>query len=87
MDDNEEQKLRDDVRCEAAVQTLKDILMRADEMSEGTYTFYDLLGYLFEDLIRDGSCPACIQEVFTAVVNDLGVDVTNHHAEDHSVFH
>jgi hypothetical protein len=25
--------------------------------------------------------------VFTAVVNDLGVDVTNHHAEDHSVFH
>ena len=26
MDEQEEQKLRDDVRCEAAVQTLKDVL-------------------------------------------------------------
>ena len=87
MEENEEQKLRDDVRCEAAVQTLKDVLMRADEMSEGTYTFYDLLGYLFEDLIREGSCAACISEVLTAVVTDLGVDPTTHRTADHSVFH
>ena len=55
-------------------------------MSEGTYTYYDILGYLFEDLIREGSRAACISEVLTAVVNDLGVDATTHRTEDHSVF-
>ena len=46
MGNDEQQRLRDDARCEAAVQTLKDVLWRFDEMSEGTYTLYDLLGYL-----------------------------------------
>lgn len=87
MDDSEHQKIRDDVRCESAVQTLKDVLMRADEMSEGTFTFYDLLGYLFEDLIRDGSCAACITEVLASVVEDVGADPAVHRTEDHSVFH
>ena len=87
MGNDEQQRLRDDARCEAAVQTLKDVLWRFDEMSEGTYTLYDLLGYLLEDLIREGCCAACIDETVSAVYKEVGVDPTVHRQDDEAVYH
>jgi len=82
-----EERLRDDVRCEIAVQTLKDMLWRFDEMSEGTYSLYDLVGYLLEDLVREGCCPACINETVSSVYKEVGVDPSIHRGDDEAVYH
>ena len=87
MDDEEQKRLRDDGRCEAAVQTLKDMLWRFDEMSEGSYTLYDLVGYLFEDLIREGCCAACIDETLASVYREVGADPKVHRQDDEDVYH
>ena len=87
MGNDEQNRLRDDARCEAAVQTLKDVLWRFDEMSEGTYTLYDLLGYLLEDLVREGCCAACIDETVSAVYKEVGVDPGVHRQDDEAVYH
>ena len=36
--EDEHKQLRDDARCDVAVQTLKDVLWRFDEMGEGSYS-------------------------------------------------
>ncbi len=87
MGNDEQIRLRDDARCEAAVQTLKDVLWRFDEMSEGTYTLYDLLGYLLEDLVREGCCAACIDETVSAVYKEVGADPQVHRQDDEAVYH
>jgi len=87
MGNDEQVRLRDDARCEAAVQTLKDLLWRFDELSEGTYTLYDLLGYLLEDLVRDGCCAACIDETVSSVYKELGVDPQVHRQDGEDVYH
>ncbi len=87
MQEDEQKQLRDDARCDAAVQTLKDVLWRFDEMSEGSYSLYDVIGYVVEDLIREGSCAACINETVTAVYKDLAVDPTVHRGDGDAVFH
>ncbi len=87
METDEQKRLRDDARCEAAVQTLKDVLWRFEEMGEGTYTLYDLLGYLLEDLVREGCCPACIDETVSAAYKEVGVDPSVHRQDDEAVYH
>jgi hypothetical protein len=88
LDDDEHKRHRDDARVQMTVQSVKDMLMRADEMGEGTYSSYDLVGYLLEEMIRDGACAACLTEILGSVVQELGVDPEVHRQEDDaSVFH
>ncbi len=83
----EQKQQRDDARCEIAVQTLKDMLWRFDEMGEGSYTLYDLLGYLVEDLIREGCCAACITGTVAAACEEVGADPKVHRQDDEAVYH
>lgn len=87
MDEDELRQVRDDARCEAAVQTLKDVLWRFEEAGEGHYNLYDMLGFLVEDLIRDGCCGACIQETLSGVMESLAVDPTEHRDDGDAVYH
>ena len=66
MDEDELKQVRDDARCDMAVQTLKDVLWRFEETAEGTYSIYDLIGYVVEDLVKEGCCAACINESLAA---------------------
>ena len=85
MSEEEIKQVRDEARCEAAVQTLIDVVRRFEETSEGSYTAYDLVGFLVEDLVRDNLCPACITETVAAVFQDLGADPTRHIASEDTV--
>ena len=87
MDEDEIRQVRDDARCEATVQTLKDVLWRFEEASEGNYTMYDMLGFVVEDLVREGCCGACIYETLNGVLENLGVDVTVHREDGDAVLH
>ena len=87
MDEDELKQVRDDARCDMAVQTLKDVLWRFEETSEGTYNLYTVIGYLFEDLVREGCCGACLSETLAAVLTELGVDPTVHAEDGDSVLH
>jgi len=83
--EEELKRARDDVRCEAAVQTLKDVLWRYEETSEGTYSLYDLIGYVVEDLVREGCCAACISETLAATFKEAGADPTEHRGDGETV--
>ena len=48
-EEDEAARERDDVRCEAALSTLEDVLWRFNETNEGTLAVYDVLGFLVED--------------------------------------
>jgi hypothetical protein len=89
MSENDEElkQARDDIRCEAALQTLKDVLWRFEEASEGGRSVYDVLSYLLEDLLREGVCPACMNEMFAATFTSAGADPTQHREDDGEVFH
>ena len=86
-DDEELRRTRDDVRCEAALQTLKDVLWRFEESSEGDRSIYDVLSYLLEDLLREGVCPACMNEMVASTFSAAGADPTQHRDDDGEVFH
>ncbi|MEQ9005974.1 MAG: hypothetical protein RIE74_20665, partial [Pseudomonadales bacterium] len=86
-DDSSDESLRqqrDDVRCDAALQTLQDVLWRFNETNEGTLSAYDVIGYLVEDLIQSGFCAACISESVEAAFERCGADRMNHKADDES---
>ncbi len=51
-EEDEAARERDDVRCEAALSTLEDVLWRFNETNEGTLAVYDVLGFLVEDLVN-----------------------------------
>ena len=85
MQDDELKRARDDARCEAAIQTLTDVLWRFEETCEGSYTLYDLVGYLVEDLVREGCCAACIPESVTAAFKDIGADTTEHRRDEGTI--
>lgn len=78
---------RDDARCETALQTIKDVLWRFDEASEGTRSVYDIVGYLLEDMVNEGFCPACLNEMLTQTFTSTGADPTNHIDDAGSVYH
>lgn len=87
MNEEELQQIRDDARCDAAVQTLKDVLWRFEDTGEGSYNLYTVLGYLFEDLVREGCCGACLSETLAAVLTELGVDPSEHRDDGNAVLH
>lgn len=82
--DEEEQaaRERDDVRCETALQTLEDVLWRFNESNEGTLAVYDVLGFLIEDLVKEGFCAACVNETVKAALEKTGLDLTQHREEE-----
>ena len=73
---------RDDIRCDSALQTMEDVLWRFNETSEGTLSVYDLLGFLVEDLVREGFCAACVNEALGAAFARTGADLQEHRADD-----
>lgn len=82
MQDDELKQQRDDLRCDAALQTIEDVLWRFNESNEGTLNAYDVIGYLVEDLISSGFCAACIRETVDAAFKRVNADTVNHRAED-----
>jgi hypothetical protein len=87
MEQDQDAQLRDDGRCESALQAIKDVLWRFEEMGEGTYSIYDLLGYLFEDLVEGGCCAACIHQTLVAVCKERGADLEVHREDGEVVYH
>lgn len=84
-EEEELKQLRDDIRCETTVQTLVDVLRRFEETNEGSYSLYDVIGYVVEDLVRDGCCAACVNDTLLAVYKDVGVDPALHIMDDSTV--
>jgi hypothetical protein len=80
--DDEGARERDDVRCEAALQTMEDVLWRFNESNEGTLAVYDVLGFLIEDLIKEGFCAACVDETIRTALERTGQDLTRHREDD-----
>ncbi|MCB1684406.1 MAG: hypothetical protein R3E82_07555 [Pseudomonadales bacterium] len=80
--EEDQQRQRDDIRCDAALQTLEDVLWRFNESSEGTLSVYDLMGFLVEDLVREGFCPACVNEAMAAGLARSGGDPKVHRNDD-----
>ena len=87
MSDQGQNQERDDVRLEVAIQTIKDILLRFEESSEGTRTVYEVLGFVVSDLIADGLCPACLNEAFQMAFTESGADLEIHLDDTTSTFH
>ncbi|MCZ6709754.1 MAG: hypothetical protein O7B25_05270 [Gammaproteobacteria bacterium] len=85
MNDDDLKRARDDARCEAGVLTVKDVLWRFEELNEGTHTMYDLLGYVVEDLVREGCCAACISETLAAAFKEVGADPDEHRGDGDTV--
>jgi hypothetical protein len=85
MQEEEQQRQRDDIRCDTALQTLEDVLWRFNETNEGTLSVYDLLGFLVEDLVREGFCPACVDEAVSAGLERSGADPKQHRSDDGEV--
>lgn len=81
-DDDEAVRERDDVRCEAALQTLQDVLWRFNESNEGTLAVYDVIGFLIEDLIKEGFCAACVSETVTQALERTGMDLKRHREDE-----
>lgn len=80
-------KERDELRMEVAIQTAKDILFRFEENSEGNRSVYEVIGFLLQDLLGEGLCPACLNEVIAEAFADSGANVTIHNDEAGSVYH
>lgn len=85
--DEEQQAREDEVRLDAALQTIKDVAWRLEEISEGRRSIYDVVTYLIEDLVREGACPACLNEAAESAFRELGADTSNHQEGEDSVLH
>ncbi len=81
-EDEEQLRQRDDVRCEVALQTVEDVLWRFNEGNEGSLSVYDLMGFMIEDLVKEGFCAACVNEMLTASLQRTGQDLQQHREED-----
>ena len=87
-DDNDDAvKERDELRMEVAIQTAKDVLFRFEEHSEGNRSVYEVIGFLVQDLISEGLCPACLNEVISAAFTETGANVVIHNDEVDSTYH
>ena len=87
MSDGKAMGERDEIRMEVAIQTAKDVLFRFEESSEGNRSVYEVLGFLLQDLLNEGLCPACLNEVITAAFAETGADISRHKDEQDSTYH
>ena len=56
-----------------------------DRAADVTLAVYDVLGFLIEDLIKEGFCAACVNETIAAALERTGQDLTNHREGDEEV--
>lgn len=82
----EAQDSADEIRLESALQTIKDVIWRFEDACEGRRSVYDIMGYLVEDLVKEGVCGACIRETVQDVFDAAGIDPVKHR-DDGSVYH
>ncbi|MEZ5557557.1 MAG: hypothetical protein R3E86_03320 [Pseudomonadales bacterium] len=82
MQEEERKQQRDDIRCDAALQTIEDVLWRFNESNEGTLSVYDVIGYLVEDLVKEGFCAACINDTVLAAFQRSEADLEQHNSDD-----
>lgn len=87
MQDDEIRQLTDEARLETVLQILKDILFRFEEQNGGNYSIYDVYAFLAEDLVEEGCCAACLKEAFDSVLQQAGMDTTEHRQDGDAVFH
>jgi hypothetical protein len=87
MQDEVSKQIADEARLDTVLQTIKDILFRFDEQSEGSYTLYDVIGYMAEDLVNEGCCATCIKEAVEQAFEQAGVDTTQHRQDGDAVYH
>ena len=87
MQDDDLQRIADEVRIDSALSTIKDVLYRLEEASQGSVTLYDALSYLTEDLVREGSCAACLKEAVDRAFKETGANTEEHVQEGEAVFH
>ena len=87
MNEEEMKQVADEARLDTVLQTIKDIMFRFDEQNAGTYTLYDLMGYLAEDLVEEGCCATCIKEAIDAAFEQAGIDTTQHRQDGDAVYH
>ena len=87
MIEDKDAQARDEVRLEFAIQTVKDVLIRFEEGSEGTRSVYEVIGFILSDLITNGLCPACVNEAVTMAYKESGADIETHIDEPASTFH
>jgi hypothetical protein len=78
MDDEEQRRMRDDVRSQTVVRNVEDALWRYNEDHEETLSVYDVIGMVLEGLIAEGMCPACIAESVQIAFERAGVDPDEH---------
>lgn len=78
---------RDELRMEVAIQTARDVLFRFEENSEGNRSVYEVLGFLLQDLLSEGLCPACLNEVIALAFSETGANVAIHNEAADSTYH
>ena len=87
-ENNEElQRVLDEVRIDSALSTVKDVFYRVEEVTQGEVTVYDLMSFLAEDLIREGSCPACLLEGANRAFKETGANTDEHIQDGEAVYH
>jgi hypothetical protein len=78
MTDDDLKQMRDQVRAEAAVKLVADVLWRFNEEHEETISVYDVVGFVIEGLIAEGMCPACIAEAVQRAFEETKADPNEH---------
>jgi hypothetical protein len=85
MTEEELKQMRDQVRADVAVKVVADALWRFNEEHEETLSVYDVVGFVFEGLIAEGMCPACLAEAVQRAFEETKADPNEHLNEDESL--
>jgi hypothetical protein len=81
-EDEDDRRMRDDVRSVTTAHLVEDALWRFNEEHEDTLSVYDVIGMVIEDLVKEGMCPACIGESINEAFTRAGVDPNVHVNEE-----
>jgi hypothetical protein len=85
MTEDDLKQMRDQVRAEAAVKVVGDALWRFNEDHEETMSVYDVVEFLFEGLIAEGMCPACLAEAVQRAFEETKANPNEHLNEEDGV--
>jgi len=80
--DEDERRMRDDVRSQTTARMVEDALWRFNEEHEDTLSVYDVLSMVVEDLVKEGMCPACINESIGEAFTRAGANPEVHVNDD-----
>jgi hypothetical protein len=82
MTEDELKQMRDQVRADATVKVVGDALWRFNEDHEETISVYDVVGFVFEGLIAEGMCPACLAEAVQRAFEETKANPDEHLSDD-----